>query len=306
MFLGPLNYLGATAYLGSGGGVDPGGIGTLVTWNDLTASGTSGRFTFHTLDGWESLPETRHEDIPRPGQHGSFDQPVYVGSRRVVVAGRMLATEDRNARLAELQQAFRVEPDHRLLTIRHAGRTLSVAARIKRFTFTPSQWGSGAFSWLVEWVAADPYRYGLAQQHYTTLPELVGGLEFDLFTDGSETTGFLEYGEQGSTGRMTLTNEGNADAWPIFEVAGPAPQGFAIQHVESGRRVVSATNIPAGSVLTVNFANGMATLDGVDRSGQLTVREWSPVPAGGSATFAFSAPVESAASLTATIRSTYW
>ena len=96
------------------------------------------------------------------------------------------------------------------------------------------------------------------------------------------------------------------DAYPAFTVRGPAPAGFTITNIETGQRIVSTTVIPAGSALTITTANGTAYLDGADRSGQLTVREWTPVPPGGERTFQFSAPTHTAAALVASVRDTHW
>lgn len=308
VYLGSDNYLGTTAYLGSGDNTPPVPLGdeTLIEWLDLTLHGREGRFTIQRLEGWEDLPDARGDWVQRPNQHGAFDTPVFAQERHVMTNGLCASMAERDALLLELQRSMVFTDQARELRIWRAGRQLSVAARLVRFKATSEVWGAGAFPWAAEWVAADPYRYGPLRQAYTTLPEQVGGLEFDLFTDGTATTGVLEFGEQGSTGRVVLSNEGTADAWPVFEVRGPAPAGFTVQHVATGRRIVSTTVIPAGSSLVVNTANGMAALDGADRSGQLLVREWQPVAPGGDGSFAFFAPVEGPAALVASIRSTYW
>lgn len=314
MYLGNDNYLGPTAYLGEGdnNGDAPvfEGDCVAVNWGGLTLWGDrhpDHPYRIGEVEGWEELPPTRVPGVDRPGWHGQFSLPVYASGRVVMVAGQCASREERDALLREFRDRLVLTDTPRLLTVAMAGRTLYAAARLTRAKAVIGRnWGPGIFPWAVEWVCPDPFRYGSPQVMYTTLPELKGGLEFDLFTDGTDDTGVLEFGEAGSLGRVTLTNDGTADAYPTFEVRGPAPQGFTIKHVETGRRIVSATVVPPGSVLAINTANGMATLDGVDRSGQLTVREWAPVPPKSSATFAFSAPVFTTAALVASVRPTFW
>ena len=310
MYLGSDNYLGPTAYLGpgpNGGAPEPTADETLIQWRDITLHGLMGRFTIAELAGWDDLPDSRQQWDPRPNQHGVFDAPVYASERHVMVAGACFSGEQRDLLLRELKRAMTYGPHTEQLTITHAGLKLSVAARLVRFNPTYINWGAGAWGWQAEWVAPDPFRYGQQRSAYTGLPVKRGGLRYDLYTDGEgNETGYLDYGESSDSGRVTLRNDGDADAWPTFQVRGPAPQGVTIANVETGRRIVSTAVIPAGSTLTIRTAKGTAYLDGADRSGQLTVREWTPVPPEGERTFQFSAPTYTAAALVGSIRDTHW
>lgn len=101
-------------------------------------------------------------------------------------------------------------------------------------------------------------------------------------------TGYLEFGEQGSTGRVSVSNEGTADSLPQFTVTGPVPP-FQIVAVNSGRRLVFSRAVNAGDALVIDSATGVVVLNGgdVDYSGYLTTAEWTAIPAGGSESFAF-------------------
>lgn len=309
MYLGSDNYLGSTAYLGPGpnGTPEPVGDETLIQWRDITLHGLVGKFTIADLIGWDDLPDSRQQWDPRPNQHGAFDAPVLSGERHIMVAGNCFSKEQRDRLLRELKRAMTYGPHAEQLTVTHAGLRLSVAARLVRFNATYINWDEGAWGWQAEWVASDPFRYGQKRMVYTGLPVKRGGLRYDLYTDGQgTTTGYLDYGETSDSGRVTLTNDGTADAWPTFAVRGPAPQGATITNVETGRRIVSTTVIPSGSTLTIHTAKGTAYLDGADRSGQLTVREWTPVPPEGEATFQFGAPTYTSAALVGSVRDTHW
>jgi len=158
--------------------------------------------------------------------------------------------------------------------------------------------------------APDPLGYGTGLQQSTGFAAPGGGLEFDLFTDGSSTdTGVLEFGEPGSSGRIELVNAGTADSWPVHRIDGPTPTaGFDIVDVASGKRLRFVGVVPAGSHLTIDTATGSVILDDVaDRSSQLTRREWTPIPPSGSATLAFlPLSTSTAAALTTSYASAWW
>ena len=157
--------------------------------------------------------------------------------------------------------------------------------------------------------APDPMRYGAPVSIATGFPVLAGGLEYDLYTDGTTDTGVLEYGAASATGRMVVVNAGNADVWPQFEILGPVPgEGFEILRVGTGDRLHYVGDVSAGSRLVIDSASGVVAIDGyADRSGLLTVRDWFPVPAKGSVEIAF-VPLGSfsTATLTATVSPGFW
>ena len=283
-----------------------------IRWRGLTIVGSrrNGPLTFRRLEGWEGLPASREQYQDRPGQHGAFDSPVYSGPRRVMVYGECTTPAERDATLAALGDVMTFGPAD-TLTIDHAGRELTARARVTRYRPTTDQWGSGIFGWAAEWICADPLRYGSPITATTTFPVQRGGLKYDLYTDGAGTDlGYLDYGDAPATGTVTLTNEGTADSWPIFEVTGPVGgDGFELVEVGTGRRIVFADSVPAGSSLVVDSAAGAgsAVIGGAaDRGGSLTVLEWFPVPAGGSTQVAFVARGWSSAAVLSVSFSPAW
>lgn len=285
---------------------------SVITWRDVTLYGTAGpgRLTFATLDGWEDLPDPRQESTARPQAHGRFDAPVFGDARRVLASGRCSTPAERDAVLVELQASFNFNaPDELPLIITLAGRTLTSYARLTRFKPTSDAWGAGFFGWAAEWVCSDPLRYAAAVSVSTSFPALAGGLEFDLFTDGTTDTGVLEFGVASTAGRVVVTNDGNADVWPQFEIAGPVPvEGFELVVVGTGERLRYTGDVPAGSRLVLDSGTGVVSIDGyADRSGLLTVRDWFAIPPGGSVEIVF-VPLgaSSAATLSATVSPGFW
>jgi len=288
---------------------------TTVTWRGLTFSGADDApFGLSTLEGWSDLPPARRDTDSRPQAHGRFDGPVWSDERTIIITGSTYSAAERDARLALLEDAM-AWPSGRgsteELTITHGGRTLTAFARLTRFKPTfGGAWASGGFPYAIEWVAPDPLRYSAPIVARTGFPVLRGGLRYDLYTDGAGTNlGWLDYGEPSDTGRLSLTNDGNADVWPVFEVTGPVePEGFEVVRVGSGQRIRFQGPVPAGSPLVIDSATGLAMLDGTaDRGDLLTVREWSPVRPGETAEFAFiNLGPHSSAQLTAVIRPGRW
>lgn len=287
--------------------------GTSLMWRGLTVTGShSSRHQLLSLDGWEDLPLVRDVSARRPDGHGRFSGAHWAEERIVVVTGSHVVLDQRDQILAELHDVMALtgsalsEP----LTIEHAGRSLTADAQLTRFQIrNTAAWGTGHFTWAAEWRCPDPLRYGEVVSATTGFPVAVGGLEYPLYTDGTDTTGWLDYGEASTTGRVTLTNPGTADTWPQFQIAGPVPAaGFDIVAVGSGRRLRFEGAVPSGSALVLDAATGTAVIDGVaDRGGLLTWRDWTPVPARGSAEFAFiPLGASSAAVLTASARPAYW
>lgn len=190
------------------------------------------------------------------------------------------------------------------------GRKLSSRAHLTRFTASPgSAWAQGHFRWAIEWRCRDPLRYGDPTSIQTPFPTMRGGLEYDLYTDGTTDSGVLEYGEASDTGRIVIENPGTADSWPVFQVDGPVDAaGFDIAVVGTDKRIRFVGPVSEGSALVIDSAAGTAVIDGTaDRGGQLSGRDWFPVPAGGSVELAF-IPLGSnlGAELTVVTRPAWW
>lgn len=286
--------------------------GTAITWRGLTIYGKAslGRFSINSLEGWEDLPAPRQDSTARPQTHGKFDARVFGDERHVTISGRCLVPDDRDAALLALKAVFNLHPTSELpLTITNAGRTLTSYARLVRFKSSSSDWGSGIIEWAAEWVCSDPLRYGDPVSLSSTFYVLTGGLEFDLYTDGSSDSGYLEYGTLAASNRLLLSNPGDEDVWPQFQIAGPVPiDGFDIICVGTGDRLRFAGAVPVGSTLVIDSATGLVLLDGYsDQSGLLTMRDWTSIPAGGAEEFEFDAlGVFSAAVLTAIVSPGWW
>lgn len=266
---------------------------SVVSWRGLEFHGVRGAGPYSLIDltGWDERPSTRSDSDVRPMQHGRFDGPVLSDERVVILRGQIIS-EDRDTLLAALDDAMYLsEPDAptETLTVTRAGRTLTADARLTDFRTPTGAWAVGHVPFAAQWRCPDPLRYGPTENLTTGFATLTGGLEFDLFTDGSGVDmGWLDFGAAGSSGRVTVSNPGTAPAFDQFRVQGPVPP-FEVVCVETGERLTFSRALGSGESLLIDSATGLVGLgeSAVDYSGYLTRAEWFAVPAKGSCTIAF-------------------
>jgi hypothetical protein len=255
--------------------------------------------------GFDTRPAMRTSDEPRPWAHGAWVGDDWADGRTLLARVRVRATSTVtfDDAVDDLDRAC-PPSDTISLWVRIPRKGL-VRWDVRTRTFdapTDAAYDVGMGHVDLELFAADPVAYGPGQSATTGFAEAGGGLEFPLFTDGTTDVGYLDFGAPGTSGRVDLSNAGTAEFWPVFRIAGPTPlDGFEIVDVPSGRRIRYTGFVPAGSVLEIDSATGSVILDAVaDRSGLLTVREWTAVPAGGSTTIGF-VPLGADGSATCTV-----
>lgn len=275
--------------------------------------GPGTRYRWAGREGFLELPALRSSDQERPNAHGTFSEQDWASGRyltaRFIVRDRR-ASPAFDATVQALRGAL--VPGSELVTswwnIPGIGPVRwDVRPRRVRVVTDPA-FDAGVGVIEAQLYAPDPVGYGAQVSVSTGLRAQAGGMEFDLFTDGVVDTGFLEFGETGSTGRVRVVNQGTAETWPVFTVAGWAPP-FQIVETATGRRLEYSGVVPAGSSLSIDSATGVVLLDEVaDRSGSLVRREWAPVPAHASSEFLFLplGPVSPTASLTVTCSPGWW
>lgn len=252
-----------------------------ITWQDLVLS-HEGPYKVARIGGWEETPSPRVDDQSRPNAHGSFDAPIWAGSRTVTVEGYCHDQAERDTLLQGLRATMVPTGDSsglQDLTVTFAGQTLSARARVLRCGAVLDLYGIGRIGWQIDWWAPDPLRYAATQNGSTGLPSNAGGLSFPLFA----TTGVLDFGGLSAPGQVSLSNPGTAATWPTFTVTGPLPGGFELVELTTGSRLRWETDVPAGVQVTLDARTGAVSYGGQPGyDGALTVRQWWSVPAGGS------------------------
>lgn len=247
------------------------------------------RWVLSRLTGWHGGVGVRAEVTERPNAHGSFAERAYRGGRTVVVEG-WVTCPNRATAVGVVRSLTSVLADGGFgdLVVDDSDEG-SLRASVQLGGEPTVDWTAGtevAFQGI--FYAPDPLRYGPLASVSTGFPVRTGGLRFPLYSDGGgNAMNGRWYGDLGSTGRVSLSNEGTADSWPQFQVAGPVDvDGFEVVEVGTGRRLVYEGQVPAASDLVIDSATGTVVMDGhSDRT--LAWAEFSPVPAGGSAEWVF-------------------
>lgn len=245
----------------------------------LDTSGVS--WTVDRIDGWRMGGGVDPSFTARPGQHGTFDGPVYRRERVIALSGACKAPSRALIEAAYDTLAASLA-DGRMGTL--AVQTPAGERWVKvRLTDAPQSEPINplAFRWQLQFTAPDHRKYGEAVEESTTLPGAMfgSGLEMPFAFP-------LDFGSSPITGELSFTNTGTADTEPAFRVVGPMESGFEITRLETGQRLRYAA--PVGTDVVIDNADGTASTEGQDRTSFLTVRDWFTVGPGESATFRFS------------------
>jgi len=277
-----------------------------LTFNADPLAGDS--LIVENLQGWYSSPAMRVDVEDRPNADGAFGSVRnYRAARALRFSGHLLG-ESVVAAQEELYDAFAaIQADgvpFQFSVETDAGTRTTTATLQGEAEVTPHPDFIGA-SVVARFVCYDPIKYGPAQTAQTGLPDVGGGLEYEL----GEPSEALYYGALGDLGRVTLTNSGTAETWPVFEVSGVLDGGFYLQNLDTGDVLRYDGVVPAGSTVSIDTRTGEVLVDDTsDASTYLTRDEFFSVPPGGTRTVQFNAISTSSGTptMTATYRSGWW
>lgn len=253
-----------------------------LEWRGLLI-GRGTAFEVITLTGWDGAPPPRRVSIDRPGRHGTLPGELRAGERIIeadIHIGHVpLSTADFRAARAALRSAlvWDENPTEEPLVVMLDGVALMVQARVINFDVpTERQYDQGYQTASIQWAASDPRKFSLTLQQETAgLPEASSsGLAFPLAFP-------LAFGAGQAGGTISLTNSGNADVWPVFEVTGPIT-GPVITDTDSGRALTfnSDFEILAGQTLRIDSDLGTAAIGPASRRNELASADWFSIPAG--------------------------
>lgn len=203
------------------------------------------------FDGWDDGGgDIRRESVPRPGEHGEFDLPVFQGSRVFSIDGWALAWSERElAQLRSIVTGIGAAGDRFRVTVDHQGQTLwAMARRGAKPTFRDAgiRHGLHRARFLIQFVAADPRKYG-------ELREYAAG--------------------------EAAVQYGNFPARPRIIVSGVAEAGYTVTGPD-GRRVVVQRPLTASQPHTIDFVKGGLYVGGVRQLRAITVYEPWEIPPG--------------------------
>lgn len=243
-------------------------------------TGAAGLFLaqFGLLD-WYSGAESKSSVNERPQARGAFGiSNDFASSLAISTKGSFDGDSLADAiAMAERLSAIAVGVPVRMV-VEDPLRTTSRWVSIRRVTLPPDVGAYKSFDFSIDVVATDPLRYGDPVSSSTGVPVSGGGLLWPL---GTTPTAFWDWGADGSSGRISVTNVGTADVWPSLTVTGGLAGGFVATNVATGQTIRFVRPIPVGSSVTINQRTGSASIDGQsDVGGFITERGFFAIPAG--------------------------
>lgn len=219
------------------------------------------RRSFSRLQGWDSGAPVRGTSSDRPASNGAFGiSRAWKSARVVTLDGSLLGDSALDViGLKRELAALQADGVPFVLSVEDEAGVLSSVVTINGAPAVEDAAENTADFRLVL-IAADPVRYGLTVSTSTGLPGGGTGFVYPAY----DPAGFAFYGALGSLGRVTVSNAGTADVWPVFEVADT-------------------------HVVVVDTASGEVLVDGQSDGGASLLRaEWFPIPANSTVTVQFS------------------
>lgn len=234
---------------------------------------------FNELVGWYDLSEDKVAVDERPQGHGSFPVSASWRSSLAVSFHVAVAYESERDMLVQLERLASIGVDGPVpMVVSDAVRSTQRLVTV-RATPVKDHHGHLVGEMDFDCLARDPRRYSVNDQWVSGSPlKPSGGLVWPVVWPA------VWAGEQGSDGRITLTNEGTKLSSPRYRVYG-GYDGFTLTNVGTQERVGFHWTVPSGSFVELDFATRTATLDGqADVTRYLTNREWWDVAPGRSVT----------------------
>jgi hypothetical protein len=255
----------------------------LTITNELGQTGPALR----DIRNWFDSPEPRVDSDDRSNGDGSFDEgPTMWRARYPTILGEIVSN-DPEAVLdlhGTVMDIFANREQFPVTVTTSRGALTCMVRPGGKFEY-PIEHEAGIALFTIPLIAADPIKYGAVVTSDTGLPSAGGGL---IFNAPSNTDGTFDFGAPADLGRITLTNDGNADTWPIFTVTGYLEQGFFLNCLETGQYLRFDRVVPAGSTVTINSKTWEVLIDG-ESPWILTRDDFFPVPAKSTRTVQFNA-----------------
>lgn len=258
-----------------------------IEWGGLLI-GAGSAYAVKKITGWLGLPDVRRVSTDRAGRHGALPGQLRAGERIIEADIRIRQGAGFDAARAALASvlAWSENPTEQPLVIQQNGEATLVNARVMNFDLPgPAEYAVGYAPCSIQWAASDPKRYSLnLQQETAGLPEASSsGLAFALAFP-------LDFGAGQAGGQITLTNSGNAETFPVFEVTGPIT-GPVITDTETGRALTfnPGFEILTGQTLRIDTDLGTVAIGPASRRNELTSAAWFSIPPGTSRQIRFTA-----------------
>jgi hypothetical protein len=265
--------------------------------NTVDADGVIWKVIDGQWEGWDGSPGSTTEVDQRTNDHGAYATPGFLPPRYISVGGSVRAASHAQLHNASRRLTNTIKLSEFPLRVVERGG-LELTAQVRRFgaikfrtvTDTYGQWSVGL-------VALDPRKYGITEYALPlTLPSVSGGLVWPL-------TWPVIWSAEISPSSGTVTNAGNTDAYPTFEITGPVTDPI-VTHEETGRLMRFGITLGVGQRLTIDTLRHRVLLGTADRSNTRT-GDWLTLPPGPSTIRYLAATNDPASTCTVRWRDTY-
>ncbi|MEU3102923.1 phage distal tail protein [Streptomyces griseoflavus] len=289
-----------------------------VQYGDLLL-GPGTPYRWRRITGWGDLPALDSGTTPRAGAHGSFPGQLLAQARTIGLDGLIVRAPA--ARIGEVVGALEdatgpvVDELPFVAWLDERGPLLAYARVLRRALPVDKGYRVGTITGgAIELEATDPRRYELTERTASaTLPSAEPGLDWHLDGEGVEggLAWPLEFGAVGSTGALSVTNNGRAETHPVIIFRGPVVRP-SLTNLATGDVLEYDLPLAAGDVLEVDTRAGTVTLNGtasrLDRATSRSVPEQTFAFPRGTTNLTFRAAPESdpSASVVVRYRSAYW
>lgn len=212
-------------------------------------------------------PPVREADVDQPSMDGQFAGPDYWAARQVQFDAAIVAAGDAQAchdKIAELQAvtdaaAVRLIGGQGLtLRVKRPGRPVKqLTGRVRKLDPEYKDVAKGYVPLDIEFIAHDPTWYADSEST-TELP--LGWLTGGGFAAPVGAPIYVQDGTVAADRPGWVTNNGDADAWPIIRITGPCAT-VTITHVASGRALSLPTlNLATGRWIEIDTRPGHRTV----------------------------------------------
>lgn len=248
-----------------------------ITLGDVSADGRDDPVYIvrDGIRGFYDLPALKSDFVARPGANGAWPTRPEYSARTVTLT----LNHEEFTRADQLALHARLNSYHdqaQRLRVEDAGQDSFVTGVVE--TVFPSWVWDRVFQVVV--TCADPHRYSTVEQSVTLAAgSRRGAFEYPVVYP-------VRYGAQGGDSAGSVSNRGNATAFPVIEVAGNLPGGFTLTD-SRGRSIRFSEAVYAGTPVRVDCRNRVVTRLGVNVSTHLTARQWFDVAPGGDLTVSF-------------------
>lgn len=269
------------------------------------------------FDGWVGVPAPRSSRADRPNHSGSFRSAAYRGPRLMALEFQVTAPDVTTLRsIEERVNSICSDPAQlypMVVTENNISRQVMVELS-DAIVGTPVNWYGTRYS--VVLAAPDPRKHDYSWQssigNLGTPPS--GGLDFTSPGVAFAPSG-ADFGTPGTPSIMTLHNAGTATARPFFAVQGPLAANWQIVDQNGGYVITCTKALGSTDSMTINCddfpANGFPgrsaylNTSNSQRSSILVPYGWPKVLPGATNTYVLRSTSFTAASITASLRSTW-